>query len=62
MALYAQTYVLSHRVVHALNKYGVRIFCHFLVAKSDQKASLVKEKTHFKSLFKNFLHEINSRN
>ena len=30
-------------------KYDIRIFCHFLVAKSDQKASLAKAKTHCKS-------------
>ena len=42
--------------------YRIRIFCHFLVAKSDQKASLAKAKTYCNRLFENSLHEINSRN
>ena len=47
---------------YAVCIYDIRIFCHFLVAKSDQKASLAKAKTHCNRLFENFLHEINSRN
>ena len=43
-------------------KNNTRSSCHFLVAKSDQKASLAKAKTHCNRLFENFLHEINSRN
>ena len=54
--------VTRYRVVCTLNKNSIRIFCHFLVAKSDQKASLAKAKTHCNRLFENFLHEINSRN